>query len=195
MRAVALWAAAAAVLAVVIGVAAYLASSPAPMPQAMPKDALHNAGFTIVDPPVPVSDASFKDLSGTTYRLTDFRGKVLLVNFWASWCAPCLTEMPTLQALQAELGGPDFQVVAISIDRDGPERAAQFLKRVGVTAFAPFTDSAAAITAAHKVRSMPTSLLVSPAGRIIARYTGPAEWDSDAMISVLGDVADVYSGG
>src|SRR3989304_5648179 len=82
------------------------------------------ARFPPTDPPRPASDAAFEDGAGRRLTLADFRGRVVLLNFWATWCGPCVVEMPSLDRLQARLGGADFTVVALSQDRGGGEGGA-----------------------------------------------------------------------
>ncbi len=84
-----------------------------------PVEAQAPAGFAVHESPRPLPDIQFEDGQGEAMSLADLRGKIVLLNIWTTWCAPCRREMPTLERLQAELGGPDFEVVALSIDRKG----------------------------------------------------------------------------
>ena len=88
--------------------------------------------FAVFDAPAAVPEISFADGAGQSKTLADYSGKVVLLNVWATWCAPCRKEMPTLDRLQAKLGGPDFEVVALSMDRKGPDAVKKFFAETGV---------------------------------------------------------------
>ena len=117
--------------------------------------------------------------------LSDFRGRTVLLNLWATWCAPCVEEMPTLDALQAALGGPDFEVVTLSIDRGGVEPIRAFYERIDVQRLGVYVDPSARASDELDAVGLPTTLLIDPQGREIARLTGPAVWDSPEMIAFL----------
>jgi thiol-disulfide isomerase/thioredoxin len=135
--------------------------------------------------PLPEGAAavSFLDGGRRPVRLADFRGKVVLVNLWATWCPPCVKEMPALDALQRRLGGPDFAVVAISQDAGGIERPKSFLDQRKLGALLPYLDARGAVAAALRGPGLPTSVLLDRQGREIARLVGAADWDSDAMVA------------
>jgi len=139
--------------------------------------------------PFRVPDLAFKDGAGHDRTLADWRGRTVLLNLWATWCVPCRREMPALDALQARLGGPKFQVVAVNIDTRDPEKPRAFLKQVGVTHLAYFTDESAeafeALKTAGKAFGMPTTLIVDPKGCEIGDMAGPAEWASDDGIKLV----------
>jgi len=132
--------------------------------------------------PAPLAPVSFAAPDGKALTLADFRGRVVLLNLWATWCAPCRAEMPALDRLQAELGSPGFEVVAVNIDTQRLERPKQFLKDVGVTALAYYADKEAtiftALKRAGKAFGMPTTLLIDGNGCELAALAGPAEWSS-----------------
>ncbi|MGV1013986.1 MAG: TlpA family protein disulfide reductase [Methyloceanibacter sp.] len=136
------------------------------------------AAFVVRPEPVPLPDFVFTGANGTTKSLTDFSGKVVLLNIWATWCVPCREEMPMLDTLQAELGGKDFEVVAVSIDKGGPDKARDFLEETGVTHLALFTDPPGKLFSTLKAVGMPTTLLIDREGREIGRLVGPADWAS-----------------
>lgn len=137
------------------------------------------ANFEIAEEPRPAPEGQFVDANGDTVSLSDFRGKLVLLNFWATWCGPCVRELPDLDRLQAELGGAGFQVIALSSDRKGPEVVAPFLAKLGVERLTPYNDRRATVQRAFKVHGLPTTVLLDAEGRELGRLVGPAEWDSE----------------
>ncbi|MFP4002979.1 MAG: TlpA disulfide reductase family protein [Alphaproteobacteria bacterium] len=136
------------------------------------------AAFEFADPPQDPPDTPFTNAEGEEVRLADFKGKVVLVNLWATWCAPCKVEMPTLDALQAELGSEDFQVVAISMDRGGPEQARAFLERQNLDNIALYMEPTGRMLGKFAVRGLPFTFLLNREARLIGYLAGPAEWDT-----------------
>jgi thiol-disulfide isomerase/thioredoxin len=133
---------------------------------------------TTRDPPAQPLNR-FTNAAGTELSLADFRGKVTLVNLWATWCAPCIEEMPTLAALQESYSKDRFTVVAISVDRkDMADRAQKDLKKLAGDTLAFYNDPSSAIAYEMKARGMPTTVLYARDGREIARYAGAANWSS-----------------
>jgi thiol-disulfide isomerase/thioredoxin len=139
----------------------------------------------------PVPEISFTAENGAVLSLGQWKGRVLLVNLWATWCAPCRKEMPALAALQSEMGSKDFEVVAISVDRKGLEASAKFLNEVGATALKLYADpSTEALTKLQAV-GLPASVLIDREGREIGRLLGPAEWNSpDAKALITAALAE-----
>jgi thiol-disulfide isomerase/thioredoxin len=135
--------------------------------------------------PRPAPDTPFVDAAGAQRTLADFRGRWVLVNLWATWCAPCLEEMPALDRLQAKLGGPEFEVVAISLDREGREVAERYRRELGLQHLAFYQDSTMRMTGAFRAPGLPATMLIDPEGREIARLLGPAEWDGDEAVAKL----------
>ena len=129
----------------------------------------------------PVADFTFTDAAGKPLRLADFAGKAVLLNLWATWCGPCVREMPAIDRLQAALGGPTFQVVAMAEDRGGAAVVLPFLEKQGVKALAPYLDPPGAAATAFGIPGLPTTILIGRDGREIARLMGGADWDSPAM--------------
>jgi thiol-disulfide isomerase/thioredoxin len=158
------------------------------------------AALQLAREPQDLSGLAFTDADGQPATLAAFRGKVVLVNLWATWCAPCRQEMPALDRLQAAEGGDDFTVVPVSIDTGERARAAQFLDSVGVNNLPLYTDPTTEIFGAVKQRGLalglPVTLLVGRDGCHIGHMNGPAEWDSDDGRAVVraavgaGDVRD-----
>jgi thiol-disulfide isomerase/thioredoxin len=128
--------------------------------------------------PLDVPPIEFADGEGATKSLADFKGKVVLLNIWASWCVPCREEMPALDKLEQELGGKDFAVVAVNIDKGGPETAKSFLAETGATHIGLYTDPTSKIFAVLKTVGMPTTLVLNRDSKEIGRLVGPADWSS-----------------
>jgi len=140
--------------------------------------------FIIHEAPKPIAAIQFEDADGRSRGLNDFRGKVVLLNIWATWCTPCRKEMPTLDRLQAALGGIDFEVVALSIDRR-MDAVRKFFAEVGIQRLAMYLDSSAKATRQLGAVGLPTTLLIDREGREIARLIGPAEWDSPEIAAFI----------
>jgi thiol-disulfide isomerase/thioredoxin len=138
--------------------------------------------------PAIMPDLAFTDGEGRAHTLAELRGKVVLLNVWATWCGPCRTEMPTLDRLQAQLGGPDFQVIALSIDRAGSERVKSFFSSIGVQHLALSLDSSSKASSELSIVGLPATLLVGRDGKELGRLVGPAEWDSPEVIQFLRSV-------
>ncbi len=138
--------------------------------------------FLIASARLPGPTQTWGTGSGGTVSLADFRGKVVLVNFWASWCAPCLRELPSVNALQQEMGSDQFEVVAINIDKEGKRIAEPFAKRLDLDSLELYLDPRGRISRGVGVQVMPTTVLYDRNGLEIGRMEGPAEWDQkDAM--------------
>ena len=126
--------------------------------------------------PTPVYPALTSD--GQVEIPSDFRGKVVLLNFWATWCPPCVEEMPSLDRLQAALGGPHFEVVALSLDEGGVPAIERFFKKLGIAHLKIYLDEEAGKAFQHyRVGMLPTSLLLLPDGRTVGTLGGSAKWD------------------
>jgi thiol-disulfide isomerase/thioredoxin len=141
------------------------------------------AALAVSQRPFRVPNLTFKDAEGHDRTLADWRGRTVLINLWATWCVPCRREMPALDKLQADLGGPKFQVVAINIDTRNPQKPIAFLKQIGVTRLSYYSDDSAKVfqdlKVVGKAFGMPTTLIVDRAGCEIGDMAGPAEWSSD----------------
>jgi thiol-disulfide isomerase/thioredoxin len=147
------------------------------------------AALTMATVPLRLPDLAFEDADGKPKKLSDWRGRTVLVNLWATWCVPCRKEMPALEDLQTRLGGPDFEVVAVNIDTRDPEKPKNFLKQANLTRLAYFSDQKAKVfqdlKAIGRALGMPTSVLVDGQGCEIATIAGPAEWDSDDATKLI----------
>ena len=147
------------------------------------------AALTMATAPLRLPDLTFEDADGKPRKLSDWHGRIVLVNLWATWCVPCRKEMPALESLQTRLGGPDFEVVAVNIDTRDPEKPRNFLKEANLTRLGYFTDQKAKVfqdlKAIGRALGMPTSVLVDGEGCEIATLAGPAEWSSDDAIRLI----------
>lgn len=141
-----------------------------------------NAGamkrFQFHETQVPATAAKFQDENGNDFGFSDFSGKIILVNLWATWCAPCVKEMPDLNELQGSLGGENFQVVLISENQDGIESSIKFLEEHKITNLDTYIDGNRAVARSLQSSALPTSILIGPDGYEIGRLVGPAEWNS-----------------
>lgn len=142
-------------------------------------------GFAILGTPQDVPDVRFVTEDGTRKSLEDFHGRVILLNVWATWCPPCVKEMPTLDALQGALGGPGFEVVALSIDKAGPGVVREFFDRIAVKHLKMYVDETMLSFTALRVVGLPTTLLINADGKEIGRLIGPAVWDDPEMVAFL----------
>ena len=151
--------------------------TPTPEPSEFP--------FDLLDPPRPLPELRFVDGEGRPLTLADFRGKVILLNIWATWCIPCLREMPTLDRLQAKLGGPRFEVVVLSIDIGGIPVVEKFYRALKLKALGIYVDKTLRVQRDLGIVGIPTTLLIDRQGREIGRLAGPAEWDSPEAIKAI----------
>jgi thiol-disulfide isomerase/thioredoxin len=135
--------------------------------------------------PLDLPDFTFARGDDATKSLTGWRGKVVLLNIWATWCVPCREEMPALDKLQTELGGKEFEVVAVNIDKGGSDKAKAFLQETGATHLALYTDPSGKLFAALKAVGMPTTLIIDRDGKEIGRLIGPADWGSPEAKRVI----------
>jgi thiol-disulfide isomerase/thioredoxin len=149
---------------------------------------------TIPQDAAPAPNLAFRTADGAPTSLADMRGRMLLVNLWATWCAPCREEMPALDRLQARMGGHDFAVVAINVDQRLLDRPRQVLDRMGVSALAYHADPDAKVFADLKAigraSGLPVSLLVDADGCELASVTGPAAWDTDDALTFIAAAKD-----
>jgi thiol-disulfide isomerase/thioredoxin len=147
------------------------------------------ANLTVAATPRRLPELTFQDGAGKTRTLADWRGRTVLLNLWATWCVPCRQEMPALDALQNQLGGPDFEIVAINIDTRDPDKPKAWLKEVSVTRLAYYADPTAKVfqdlKVAGKATGMPTTLLIDGAGCELGTISGPAEWASEDAINLV----------
>ena len=148
--------------------------------------AARDAGLTrLVDARQAVPDIAFSDVDGAAHRLADYKGKALLVNFWATWCAPCRAEMPSLQALQDSRGGERFQVLTIASGRNPPPAIDKFFAEAGVASLPRMTDPTMALARGMGVMGMPMSILIDRDGNEVARMLGDADWNAPPALALV----------
>ncbi len=136
--------------------------------------------------PEPVTTEVFTSPDGTEHTLADWQGKHVVVNFWATWCAPCRKEMPGLDALQATLGGDDFEVVTIATGRNPLPAIQRFFEEEGIESLPVLLDPKQAVARDMAVLGLPITVILNPEGQEIARLRGDAEWNSESAFAVLG---------
>jgi thiol-disulfide isomerase/thioredoxin len=141
--------------------------------------------FTLLDQPHPLPELRFGDGDGRVLTFTDFRRKTVLLNIWATWCAPCIREMPALDRLQAKLAGPDFEVVALSIDYGGLPAVKDFYQKFGLKSLGIYVDKTAKARRDLNIVGIPTTLLVDRNGQEVGRTTGPEEWDHPDVVKFI----------
>jgi thiol-disulfide isomerase/thioredoxin len=140
--------------------------------------------FAIQAKPEPVPEIKFLDRDQKERTLAEFQGKVVLLNLWATWCEPCIREMPSLERLQASLAGRDFTVLALSQDRGGLPLVETFYQQHGLK-LDMFVDKTTAAARSLKARGLPTTFLIDAEGREIGRFEGAADWDAPEAVALL----------
>lgn len=133
----------------------------------------------------PVPEVTFLDADGNERSLSDFQGRVVVLNLWATWCAPCRKEMPSLDRLQAALGGDDLEVIALAVDRGDLTKVLDFYQEVGVENLAVYHDSTAKAGRTLRAPGLPTTVIIDRDGAEIGRVLGDAEWDGDDVVTLL----------
>lgn len=178
------------VLAAVAGLAAWLIVVNSPRHASVVGDSCTGAAdeiahFAPTAPPAPLPDEPFSRADGSAARFADYEGTPMVVNFWATWCAPCVREMPALQSLQAAVAGDGIEVLTISEDRGGGEVVRDFLAKHGLERLSLLTDPQGKVLRALGIGGLPTTLLVDAAGREVGRVIGIAEWDTPAVVAAV----------
>ena len=135
--------------------------------------------------PKPVPELTFLDGEGSEVRLADFRGEVVVLNLWATWCAPCRREMPSLDRLQARYGDAGLEVIALSLDRGDVAKVRAFFDELQIGSLAVYQDPQARAGRELGAPGLPTTIVIDRAGQEVGRLLGPAEWDSDEALTVI----------
>jgi thiol-disulfide isomerase/thioredoxin len=142
-------------------------------------------GFKPMDPPMQMGGFAFQDADGNTVRLADFKGRPIILNIWAKWCAPCLVEMPELNRLQSEAAPGTLAVVAVAVDEPDPAKVRNFLANRRWDALKPYLDPKNVFAKALNIKSIPVSLLIDRDGFALVRVDAPVAWYSDEAIRLL----------
>jgi thiol-disulfide isomerase/thioredoxin len=168
------------VLSGVLAAAAWIVTSQRGAPET-------GGGFALRlrNPPTQIADFAFEDGSGNKRSLENFRGRYVLLNVWATWCVPCRQEMPALARLQQKLGGPEFEVVALSVDSAGADAVKRFFTELGIDTLKVYVDRSFQTSAALSVVGIPTTVLIDPRGREVGRVVGPADWDGTEALNAI----------
>ena len=141
--------------------------------------------YVVTEPPRPVTDAPFFDADGKPRTLADYRGRGVVLNFWATWCAPCVHEMPQLDKLRKILEPAGIEVLAISVDRAGAPLVKKFYDVNRIRNLDIFIDKGRKMLSGSKVFGLPTTMLIDKQGREIGRALGAAEWDSPSVVPFI----------
>lgn len=169
--------------------------SPVDQPAATPEAAapetamgkrLSSLGFQTPTADLPAVDFSLKDLSGQDQNLGSYAGKVIFLNFWATWCGPCRAEIPSMEELYLELGNEGFVIIAVNSQEAG-EQVAGFVENIGMS-FPVLLDTDGRVGAAYSIRAIPTTYIVDPRGYILGRMVGTRDWSTPEIVSLVRDL-------
>ncbi len=138
----------------------------------------------------PAPNFSVERLEGGKVSLSDYRGKWVLINFWATWCGPCVEEMPSLEAFYNNHKGDNFTVMAISLDRGSKEKVEKFVKRLGLT-FEIFHDPKSISSGLFNVSALPATFVVNPTGDVVAQAIGPRDWEDPVIVDYFKDLMNL----
>jgi thiol-disulfide isomerase/thioredoxin len=143
------------------------------------------AKFTLAKEPKPLPDLAFTDAEDKPIKLADYKGKTVLLNFWATWCAPCVKEMPSLDKLQAEMGKDKFIILPLSLDGPSKPKVAPFYSDRKLANLGIYFDKGKKTMSTLDVSVLPTSVLIDPQGREIGRLEGDADWDKPEALALM----------
>jgi thiol-disulfide isomerase/thioredoxin len=143
------------------------------------------AGLALAASSEAVSDAEFRTAGGEHRTLADFRGRVVLLNLWATWCGPCVAEMPSLDRLQALHQGDGLTVLAVSVDKGGGAAVQRFFEQRGLRNLTPYLDANGATVRAFGARRIPTTLIIDRDGKVVGSLIGPKRWDSPDTVALI----------
>jgi thiol-disulfide isomerase/thioredoxin len=135
-------------------------------------------GLERLNPPAAPPDVTFLAQDGTVHHLSEFKGRGMVVNMWATWCVPCVAEMPSLEALSKALAPQDIAVLPLSSDRGGAEKVASWYQEHGITGLPVLMDPKGALARAFEARGLPTTVIINTTGLVVARLEGAADWAS-----------------
>ena len=143
------------------------------------------AKFTATNPERPAPIEPFLDAEGKKISLQEFGDKVVLLNLWATWCAPCIEELPSLDRLQAQLGGERFQVVAVSLDRRGAEAVRPFFEKLGIAHLPIYVEPTSRLAQTLGLQVLPSTTVIAPNGLMVGNIIGAVEWDAPEAQALL----------
>lgn len=141
--------------------------------------------FIKISPPRAVAEFSFYDSDGRAVSMSDFRGKVVLLNLWATWCPPCIRELPALDRLQGKLGGESFVVLTLSLDRVGRKTVEKFFRRLKINHLSLFVDPGHATSAAFPIDVLPATFVLDREGRMVSFLRSYADWDAPEAADMI----------
>ena len=174
----------AAALYMALGLSAIPAHADIAAAEALRDGDMKKLTFHSAPEPVPTEAFDLED-NGGKGTLADYAGKYVLLNFWATWCAPCRKEMPMLSDLQTEFGGDTFEVVTIATGRNNPAGIVKFFDDIGVDNLPRHQDPKQKLAAQMGIFGLPITVLIDPEGREIARLRGDADWSSDSAKAII----------
>ena len=151
------------------------------------RDKLKTLDFHIIDETNSYIDFELNDLNGRSVKLSDYEGKLIMINFWASWCPPCISEMPSMENLYQKMKGKNFEMLAVNIQEKTPV-VKNFVDKNKYT-YPVLLDTDADAAAAYMVRSIPTTYIIDTKGKIAGIFIGAREWDSDEVVKVFTDIS------
>jgi thiol-disulfide isomerase/thioredoxin len=143
------------------------------------------AALSPVSPPADPPDGVFMAADGSSHRLAEFKGRGMVVNMWATWCAPCVVELPSLDALAKALAPQDIAVLPLSSDRGGAAAVESWYRQHGITGLPVLLDPKGALARAFNARGIPTTVVINASGRVVARLEGAADWGSPAAQALI----------
>ena len=180
--------------AIQFSVVRYEDSEPAPMPT-LPTDPVLNGrmaeAMTVFDTSIAFHDFTFKTAFDKDITLDNLKGQWVVLNFWATWCPPCLVEMPSLQALQDKIGGQGIQVMAVSLDRNmNGEKLRKFMDKNDFGPVAAFYDADGTVMRTLNLKGLPTTYILAPNGRVFSVFEGDADWTSEDALAFIQSLID-----
>lgn len=135
----------------------------------------------------PAPELTLNRLEGGNARLSDYRGKWVLLNFWATWCSPCVAEMPSMEEFSKKFKTKNMVVLAVSVDRGGPDKVKRFVKQYGLT-FEIFHDPDSEASNRYGVSSLPSTFVINPKGEIVSQADGMREWNDPEIVAYFNDL-------
>lgn len=152
----------------------------------------HGARLVVFNRPLPAPGFELKDPDGAPVRLADLRGRFVLLNFWATWCPPCVKEMPSMERLAGEMADAPFTVLGISLDAEGAAKVKPFLARIGVT-FPIALDPESEVADAYGANDLPSTFFIDPKGRVVLAAKGERDWADPELVDYLHEVMAEHS--